>query len=237
MEVKTLGTYYKLLIQCFCCLFWINANAQDTVVVSKNFLFNDGIYLTLESFQQNQPDLHWDSVKTNIFTNPQTFLTQIEFIKLRNQTENKNLDLENIWGISLAGIPYIRLDKKAVKKDLTVFAGLQLRGKICYFTYEDYVTKKILMPVYNPVTGRPYRVAEIERESLERYKKIMRFDTGEIVDFNPENVRLWTADDQQLIRSMNELSAPALEERLFKILLIYDDRNKVQIISNRKVEN
>jgi hypothetical protein len=185
--------------------------------------------MSFEAFQTNSPDYEWDDLKANLVTNPQTFLTQIQYIFIKDETGNIPLDLDEIWCVSLAGIPYLRLTDDKMKKEMATFAGLQLRGKICYFSFEEYKMVKIPMHAYNPYTGIPFRSAVIERKKNVKIEKILNFETGEIADLSVENLKSWIQDDQKLLDTMNSLSYEEVEEKLFKCLLIYDDRNVVRV--------
>ena len=203
--------------------------------VTKNFQFTDGVYLSLESWQKNQPDYSWEAVKSNVFTNPQTFITQVAWMVIEEgELAGDSIQLENIWGVCLAGIPYIQIDRKQARKDLATFAGLQVRGNICYFAFERVETKKIWMPVYNPVSGKPFREKVIEREVEYVEERLLRFETGESVRFTYRNFLAWIQDDEQLTQSVLELNNTEVQEKLFKCLLIYDDRNPVFIQAKTK---
>ena len=95
--------------------------------MTKNFAFADGVYLSFAEFQENRPSYRWTDLKSSLFTNPQTFLTQIEFLKLKEEG-NRPVPLDSVWGLCLGGIPYVRLPQGAVDKELPTFAGLQVRG-------------------------------------------------------------------------------------------------------------
>lgn len=207
---------------------------STTTLLTKNFKFQDGVYLSLAAFQNNQPDYTWSELKTNLFSNPQTFITQVEYIQLKGDsvTTTKALDLETVWGISLDGIPYIRLPKNTLSTDLMSFAGLQVRGKICYFEFDRQEMRDVLMPVYNPLTRQPFRQAYVKREKQIYYQKMMDFKTGEIKTFNTENMLLWIEDDRKLWNAVNSLTEDEAHEKLFKSLLIYDDRQKIYIKKN-----
>ena len=81
------------------------ADAQDSVLVTKNFKFEDGIYLTFESFQNNSPDYSWNEVNSQVFINGESFISKTENFVLKNGTQ---LPFFNVWGFSYNGIPYIR---------------------------------------------------------------------------------------------------------------------------------
>ncbi len=221
---------FKILLIGLILFFSFDASAQnDSLILTKNYHFNDGVYLSFESFQHNSPDYKWDELKANLVTNPQTFLTQIQYVFIKNEAENIPLDLNKIWCVSLAGIPYLRLQQGEAKKDIKTFAGLQLRGKICYYTFEDYRTVQIPMHAYNPYTGKPFRSGIVERKKNVKVEKILNFETGEIADLSVDNLKKWIEDDKKLLGTMNSLSYEEVEEKLFKCLLIYVDRNVTRI--------
>ncbi len=205
---------------------------QQKVVLTKNFKFKDGVYLDFDAFKINRPSYKWDTLSMNIFINPQTSIAQAERIELRDSTEKK-FNLDDIWGICIEGIPYIRLPKDALDKSLTTFAAIKLRGKICYFSYEKKEMKQIEMSAFNPLTGLPFRSMNVEREVDVLYEKIFLFETGEVKDFTVDNFKDWILGDQRLLNTVEGLKAEEVDEKLFKCLLIYDDRNAVSINSSK----
>lgn len=196
-------------------------------VVSKNFHFKDGIYLHFHSFQANAPDINWSDVEAVVITNPQTSLTVID--SLRWHSTGAFIPIDSVWGFSRRGVPSVRIPKEEINKSLPSFAALKLRGKICYFAYPDYRNSEVVVAAYNPLTGRPFRTGKVWREKEILVQRMLNFETGQLVDFNVENVMAWIADDPALLKSFEELPPNEQQEKLFKTLLIYDDRNKVHI--------
>jgi len=203
------------------------AGQSEPGLVTKNFLFEDGIYLSHRSFRNNTPDLSWDEVTSNWYTNPQTFIVQMEHIQLLD--EGPSLAPDSIWGFSLQGIPYVRLSREWIPKELATFAPLQLRGKICYFTFDRKDTTEVLITAYNPANGLPFRQGLVEKEIDVDCPKILRFETGEVTDFTRENLIRWIEDDPELVAAVKALKEEELKTKLFKSLLIYVDRNEVYI--------
>ena len=229
---------FKFLLIIVFAFFLVDVSAQeDTLILTKNYRFNDGVYLSFESFQYNTPDYKWDQLKTNLVTNPQTFVTQIQYVFIKTEEGEIPMDLNDIWCVSLAGIPYVKLREEEAKKDMATFAGLQLRGKICYYSFEDYRMVEIPIHAYNPYTGRPFRSGIIERKKNLTFEKILNFETGETADLTLENLKKWIADDKKLLNTLNELSDEEAKDKLFKALLIYDDRNVVRIKSKATIND
>lgn len=219
-------------------LFNINLSAQllldveeerevkvEGAIITKNFKFLDGIYTSFDAFQKNEPTYTWKDVKASVYTNPQTYVTQIEHIIY----EDRMLDLDKLWGVCLGGIPYIHQPRELLGKQNTTFVGLKLRGKICYFTFDSEETLELLMPVYNPHTGKPFRKAVIKREYTKTHSKILDFESGEVKDFSISNLLDWIEDDPELVKTVSEMNPIEAEEKLFTCLLIYVDRNVVRV--------
>ena len=218
--------FFACCICCCCTLALVlpGAAQNDTTLLTKNFKFTDGIYLTFAAFQRNQPDLQWKEVRAQVFSNPQTFLTQIEDLQLKDTTQHQ-IKLTDVWGISLDGIPYLQLPADAVDGELATFAGLKVRGKLCYFEYERTEETDVKIQAYNPLNGRPFRTGFVKRTLPVLYPRILNFNTGEITPFDKENLLEQIEEDQQLIRTIEQLSPREVADKLFKCLLIYDDRN------------
>ncbi|HFA47499.1 MAG TPA: hypothetical protein ENJ95_00620 [Bacteroidetes bacterium] len=204
--------------------------AQENAVVTKNFRFNDGLYLSLGELQKNQPAFPINEIELNYFTNPQTSLTQVENVIYKKT--NKEVDMGQVYAVSIGGVPYIQLPKKEVDKPLPTFAALKLRGKICYFTYPYYRPKKITVAAYNPLTGYPFLTGEVEREEKVIVEKMLHFETGEIIDFNTDNLLAWIQEDCHLVETIKRTPREEVDEKLFRLLLIYVDRHEVHIKSN-----
>ena len=200
---------------------------EGSQVVTKNFQFEDGIYLSFNEFQTDRPSYLMKDVFVRSFTNPQTFLTQIDSIF--HVEAKKEIDPEKIWAICLEGVPFIKIPRNEVRKELPTFAALKLRGKICYFTYPDYRIKKIPVAAYNPLTGRPFLKGEVERDEKVVVEKILHFETGEIVDFNVDNFLEWIQEDRHLVETIERTPIEEVEEKLFRLLLIYVDRHETTI--------
>ena len=197
--------------------------AQDKIVVTKNFKFNDGIYRSFDHIQKNKPDWNWESVETNLVTSVQSLQTQIEYIRLKKTLQN--IAIDSIWGVVIDGIPYIRLPKEFQRKELPVFSGLVLRGKICYFQFDDIIEKRIPITAYIPETGQPYVTKKISQKQDIKREKLLLFASGDILDCTLNNVKAHISDDKDLLSTVNKLKEQEIQEKLFKCLLIYNDRN------------
>ncbi len=198
--------------------------AQEQEVMTKNYLFEDGLYLSFEDFKNNQPVYKWEEVKVNIFQNPLTFTAKSDQIFYIEEQDKK---LENIWGFSLDGIPYINLNLE--NEVLEQFAGMRVRGKICYYTYEEEQPRTAAISAYNPYTRKPFRTSEVSIKERVKHEMMLRLEDGMIETFKVENFKHWIKDDLQLTATLTDLPKEEVAEKLFKCLLIYNDRNEVMV--------
>ena len=201
-------------ISALIALFGASLFGQDSVVLTKNFRFADGVYFSIAELRANQPGLPLDSMKLDFITNPQTSLTQLNAIFLKKHTPQVSVD--SIWAICLDGIPSIRVPKEEINKSLPNFAALKLRGKICYFTYPDYRQKTIRVAAYNPLTGKPYRTGKVVRDEEVIVEKMLHFQTGEVADYTVLKLVVWIQDDPLLVETIAELPPEQQQEKLFK---------------------
>ncbi len=213
-----------------CSLFWTSLFGQEPVALTKNFHFADGVYLNMAQLQANQPAFALDSLEVLHFTNPQTSLTQVDAIVLKKSKEQ--LPLNEVWAICLDGVPSIRIPQQDIHRELPNFAALKLRGKICFYTFPDYRKRTIRVAAYNPLTGRPFRQGNVERVEEVIIEKMLNFQTGEVADFTVDNLLAWIQDDPLLVETLTELPRGEQQEKLFKCLLIYVDRNPVYLTRN-----
>jgi len=200
------------------------AAQEDSVWVSKQFKFHDGVYGTFEDFRLNRPKWSWDTLEVEAATNPNTFLTQVAHIRYQH---GEAINLDSIWGITIGGIPYMRLPKDAARKTLTAFAGLQVTGIFCYYSYETTETDTVEMQAYNPYTGVPFRKGKVARRQQTLHEYILHFHSGQTAPLTREHLSAWTADDSRLSEAIAALPDAELQQKLFKGLLIYVDRNPV----------
>jgi hypothetical protein len=223
--------FYLLFVLLICSG---SLSAQTYRLVDKNFEFQDGIYFSHAAFRTDQPDLSWEEVKVSLFANPQTFTAKLSYLELRSS--GKRVQPDSIWGFSLNGIPYIRLEEGALPSELTTFAGIRVRGNICYFYFERADTVEMVMHAFNPANGLPFRTGTVEKEVVDRVERILRFRTGEMADFTVANFLEWIQDDPQLLASIKDLPLESQREKLYRCLLIYDDRNSVFIEGKEGVD-
>ncbi len=205
----------------------LRGGAQKAAVITKNFKFKDGVYATYSDWQRNKPSMVWDSIETNLAVNPKTLLMQMEYAK--HKKTHQSVVLDSIWGVVVDGIPYIHLPKNELEKTAYCFAGLVLRGRLCYYNYETIKHSKVPITAYIPQTGEPYVTKKVSKEETIVREKLMTYETGEVFDLSLNTFKKLISDDKELVSTVNDLKANELKDKLFKCVLIYNDRNPVYL--------
>lgn len=209
--------YFAFLL----CGLSFGVSAQDTVQLVNSFEFEDGVYLTINDLQKNQPNFTWGEIDASAHINREKKVIRLEYLNTKDSTK-VGLEKE-VWGICVEGVPYIRTID--TMKQQTIFVALRSRGKLCYFYYDSYEIREVPMTIYDPNTGRPVWQQSVENKEPVVVEKILNFQTGSVANMDVSAFKNWIQDDKQLINTINDLSATEAREKLYKMLLIYNDRN------------
>lgn len=218
----------KLLITIL--IFCVSSLPISAQALDRNYIFQDGIYLSFAAFQADQPDWPLDQLEGRLVTNEETGLTKSDFLAVKQDTGAMPLVLDEIWGICLDGRPYIRLQGEGASAGFATFALLRVRGAICYYRFDVEEPRYVEVKAYNPLTGRPFRRAKVRNTEIVTRHKILHFETGKSADLSQENLREWVSDDAPLRRTVAELADnEKLTDKLYRSLLVYNDRHPVYI--------
>lgn len=220
------------LLLLFTGVYSLAFSQAEANFLDRNYEFRDGLYLSYAAFQADTPDIPLADLEGRLVTNDETGLTKSDYLAMKTDTGSMEIDLRDIWGITLDGDPYVRLTEQTGDQSFAVFAKLRVRGAICYFTFETEEERFVEVKAYNPLNGKPFRRGRVKNMETVDNKRMMRFDTGEVVQLTRENLLNWVRDDPQLTEAVKELDGEDISEKLYRSLLIYDDRHPVYI--NRK---
>lgn len=193
--------------------------------LTQAFRFESGVYLTFEAFQKNTPDIKAVDITGNFFINEKTKQAKVEYITLK--ATNKKLNLDKMWGIVIRGVPYVKASPNLPTHNLKVFAAMEVKGNICYYAYDDIEEKEVTFKAYNPLIGKPFRTGKAMRKLPIIKEKMLRFATGEVVDFNYQNLLEWVAAEPDIIQALKSLGPVKAEDKLFDALLLYNDKHSV----------
>lgn len=198
------------------------SSAQETVV-NDQLAFADGLYFAHDDFRHNQPSAPLRRLGVEHFQ--LDFDENLLFWKDQEQAPL----LDSLWGLTVDGVPYLRVRKRLRKGDRTVFVRLQVVGNICYFYYQSMQDTVVQMNIYNPVTGGVVASKPVRNHHEVTHREMLRFETGETAPFERDSFMDWIIEDRGLYRTLKDMNAKEAESRLFKSLLIFNDRNKVYI--------
>ncbi|MCI4648769.1 hypothetical protein [Phaeodactylibacter sp.] len=217
----------RLLIGLLLALpIWASAQA-DSAQLKAAFRFQDGVYLSIEALRNNQPDYRWKDLSAKLAANAESYRAQAEYIRSKDGVE---LPRARIWGMVLDGLPYILLPNEAVKDTSVLhFAGLRVRGRICYYEFEREVERLVEIKAYNPLTGRPFRRGNISKREIINEARILHLLTEQHGPLDQPTLISMIGDDTKMYRTVDELPATASTDMLYKCVLIYDDRNPIYI--------
>ncbi len=206
------------------------AYTQDSLIIGQDFYFADGIYKDIEAVQKNIPTWNWDEVDAEAYIDHVAHTVRFNSI---TQLDNP-IDLTTFWGISIEGEMYINLHPYKGKDKLRshgeepiLFTKLYAIGKLCYFYYEGYRPVKKEMKVYHPITRKLVGARMIDREEKVTVKRLLKFETGEVLKYSLDNFLNCIQEDKKLWLTLSELNEIEARDKLYKSLFIYNDRNPI----------
>ena len=195
--------------------------------IDHNFQFIDGAYFSNQQLMKNRPNVE--------FFNFDPFSYQLDSKSNLLFFDKSTLDafesrgiLDSIWTVVVGGKPFIKM---GVDSNAVYFVKYHLVGKISYFYYPMYTDKPVEMFVHNPYTGDRIGFKTVTNKQKIFVKKIMDLTTGLINDYTKENVLNYLNSDERLRKTLLDLNEQEMEDKLFKSLKIYNDRNPVYTIN------
>lgn len=225
----------NLVLWCFFVSLQAQPTAADSLLVDVNFRFTDGLYADAEALRTNQPSVAFKVLAGNLVLQEEEYLLKVESLYPKGRADLP-IDLQQVSFICVNGLPYIRAYVDTTR-NFTVYAGLRVRGRLCYFAYEQNQPDTVLIKAYNPMTGRPFRQQNVIREKPHLTERILVLATGEISPYDRVNMIRLMADDKALTKTIESLSIQEAEERLQRTLLIYDDRHPIYLPARAEPAN
>ena len=217
--MRIVGTLVWILLSMACLA------QNDSLMLTNNTPFEEGIYLTREAFTNNRPDFQWEEVGGNIFINQKNHTARIE--GLYSKLDSIRKPLPNIWGFCRFGVPFRQID---TIDNYQRFSTIKVRGRLCYYNYLQPVEETVEIIAYNPKTGIPFRRGQVNHEEEELVARFFEYETGQEYDFDltvfMDYIR---RRDEKLWNSLNKLAAEEANKKLYKCLLIYNDRHPLFI--------
>lgn len=188
--------------------------------------FNDGFYTSYDDFRNNRPSKTLSEVAALEMAFDED--ENLFYVEYKEKDDKPKPRLGQFWGMCLHGQPYIWCLRDE-KDSIGMFVKMHVLGKLCYFYYNGFAYEDVVMKIYNPLTGTVSARKKITNRERKRFEWLMRFDEGKKLGFNPENFKRMISDDAKLQESFSKYSRKEAEEKLFKTVLIYNDRNPLRL--------
>ncbi len=217
---------------------------SGTVKYTLNFRFKDGIYLNFDQVKTNSP-VPKSKLLTSADYNDRDFFNKVfasEKIYFYDEMGvRQEVKKEDIWGYARNGILYVMIQGN--------FNRITFVGNICHFV-ADVTTYDNRYDYYSPYYGyydpyyypysyyggyypygmyyspyyRPYNTA---RNELRQY--IIDFETGKILEFTVENVKLLIMKDPELYEEFVKLPKKKQKELMFVYVRKFNERNPLYL--------
>lgn len=224
-----------LTIAAFSLLCFINGAAQTDSVkrvkYTPEFQFSSGLYLDFSQVRDNKPI---PSVRIVSNDDP------LDFSFYKNLVKNKTIgyfdefgakqeiSTTNVWGYCQQGKIFIQYNGE--------FNRVPIIGRVCHFIadvtvvdthydpyYSDYYNN---YGYYNPYYSRPYGRTT---KSQETRQYLLDFESGKIMDFNKESVKIILMQDPELYDEFMKVKKRQQNDLLFFFLRRLNEKYPVLI--------
>lgn len=202
---------------CVSNIGWAQTDSSK-VILNNQFVFNDGVYIA-EQWSTNTPSFAWEQIDAKLFINERNAAAHIEYLKEKGKKQYLSPTCIAKNGKLYVDIPN---DGKSA-----IFYGFKQYGALCYYEKDTTYVKDIEMSAYNPLTGRPFRTKVIQREVTEAQSYFYDVKENSFHKLTLANLLAAIASDEKLTRSILSLSPDEANTKLYKTLLIYNDRNPI----------
>jgi hypothetical protein len=225
-------------------IFLFSQDKEGKVKYTPDFKFNDGIYVNFNQVKSNSP-IPKAKLLTSSEYNDRDFFNKIftgdKIYYYDEMGIRQEIEKNNIWGYSRNGVMYIMIQGN--------FNRITFFGSICHFvaditTYENrnyYSPYGYYDPYYSPFGYSsyyspyspygsyysPYRQNSISRNELKQY--IIDTETGKVMDFNVENVKLLLMKDPTVYDEYVQLSKKKKKELMFVYIRKFNEKNPLYL--------
>ncbi|HVN58538.1 MAG TPA: hypothetical protein VMT63_09595 [Bacteroidales bacterium] len=226
----------------FILLSSANGFGQDssrTVRYTNDFRFKDGIYLNFDQVKENAP-IPKARILTSADYNDRDFFTKImaseKIYYYDDMGMRQEVEKSNIWGFSRNGVIYVMIQSTPCR--------ITFIGSICHFVadvttsynnnYNYYSPYGYYDPYYSPYSyyggypyGSYYSPTRSSRTELKQY--IFDFESGKVVDFTVENVKLLIMKDPSIYDEYVQLPAKRKKELMIVYIRKFNEKNPLYL--------
>ena len=199
--------------------------SQNKVVYDEDFVFTDGLYLNKEMMQNNKP-IDKARIKSQFDTEDMTFfeqLTQENTITLFDEVGSEvTVKTSSIWGYCSGGVIFVNYNG--------FFNRVGIVGSICHFlgtkTYLNSIHDPYPMGMYG---GRYGMYAPGYTTSTEAQQYLMNFATGDILEYNPNNLSSLLMSDSELYDEYADLSRKKRNAKIFYYMRKFNEKHPLYV--------
>lgn len=195
-------------------LLSVNAQTESDAEIFKrtnNFSsIKDGVYYSFADVKANKPSLDKDhlvkSYDHNIAFTLSGWATTENLYYLDAQNIKRKVNRDSLWGYVENGTPFIYLNGK--------FHKFSTIGTISVFT-ESYPTVQTMSPVMTDFHSGTFQ-------------RLFDFNTGQIADYDADNLAMMIAKDQNMFNEFNELKTlKAKRKKMYRFIEKYNDNYRL----------
>lgn len=231
------------LILAFLSYLSASGQVRDTVALTPDFRFNDGIYLNFSQVKENSP-IPKAKILTSANYNDRDFFDKVlesdNIFFYDALGGRQEVDKNDIWGYSRNGVLYVRVEDS--------FNRITYVGNFCHFVadittydrrYNNYpyntpnpYFNNYYPSYYNPYGsqygyGYPYNQNSITRKELVQY--IIDMEDGRAVEFDIKNVEILLLKDPELYQEFMMLSRKNKKQMLFLFIRKFNEKHPIYL--------
>ncbi|MBO7142718.1 MAG: hypothetical protein J6V76_06395 [Bacteroidales bacterium] len=197
--------------------------AQTKQVYDEDFVFTDGLYLNKEQMQQNRP-VDKARIKSQIDPEDLAFfdyLTQQSTVTIYNEVGAEvTVKTSSLWGYCSGGIIYINYNG--------YFNRVGIVGSICHFLgTKTYLNSRD--PFYGGMYGRYGLYGPGYTMSTEAQQYLLNFETGEIFEYNTNNLDHMLMKDPELHDEFADLKRKKRNAKLFYYMRRFNEKHPLYV--------
>lgn len=199
--------------------------SSDSVMYDKNFVFQEGIYITYKQFKEDRPSTRKDIITTVDPVNLEFYtklVRSVSFQVLRENGKYINVFPEDIFGYTENGITYVNT--------ASGFTRLVSIGAICYFPIQIEQTPTVQpalgvgMGTYGGGVGVGVNIGGGGNTTTEY---IFKFKSGQASVLSPESLAEFIRDDEILYHSYVSMKKKEKKKQMHQFMREYNDRHQI----------
>lgn len=210
---------FFLTLAFFFCEEVFSQTFSHKEIYDSDFVFTEGIYLTKKDFSENKP-IEKSRINSQLDPESLTFfeeLMQQKTISLYdNLGQEVTIKTSEIFGYSSANGIYVLNNG--------TFSRVGIIGNICHFLG----SKTVYNPAYSPYWdyyNRPFT----QVSTVEPQQYFLVFETGQILEYTPQNLEMILMKDPALHDEYAELSRRKKNSKLFYYMRLYNEKHPLYI--------